>query len=239
MKKLILIFLFAGLLIVPNKVFGQLILGVVASSKSAAVPLGIQGTRTTTPTYTGTSHSITLPSNIVVGEMIFVLFSVAYANTISINTDVSGTNWTLSSQVDNGSDVSVVYAYKIAEGSNALTFTTPDSRGSAAISFRISSATTVYSASYIGTSINPDPPSLSPGGGSAEYVWIAMAGMRAAKTFTAAPTDYSNLTQVAASGSSASTIGSADRLYTTDNQDPGTFTLNAAAIYVSLTIAIK
>lgn len=94
-----------------------------------------------------------------------------------------------------------------------------------------------------GDSATPDAPSLTPSGGSDEYMWIAAMGMDNGTTeITGYPTNYS-LGQIkhdwADEGfSSAPGAGMASRLLTAASENPGTFAIDAADQWLANTFAL-
>lgn len=186
-----------------------------------------------------TSHSITLPSGIVVGDLLLVVFSVDNNPTVTVNTGVSGSNWTKLGQDNEGSDVTGAIFWKIAEGSDVLTLTTSSSQQSTHISYRISGGTTFE---VTGTSANDDqnatnPPDHTPPTGSAPYLWIATASRNSSSIHTGAPINFSGLlTQ--AGGSSGASTSTATRNFTGTNQNPGTFSGGGDVEWVAYTLSV-
>lgn len=79
-------------------------------------------------------------------------------------------------------------------------------------------------ASANGSSTNSNPPSLTPVGGSQEYLWIAARSGDSTTVATAAPSGYSSLLTRAGGGTSGASTNSAIKLATASTEDPGTFT---------------
>ncbi len=186
-----------------------------------------------------TSHSITMPADVAVGDIILVLFSVDGSPTISVNTGVSGSNWTLGTQASNSTVVKGVYAWKVAEGSDVLTLTTSASEQSSHISYCIKNhGSAVEGASANGSSTNSNPPSLTPSWGSADNLWIATRHGDSTVLATVPPSNFTSLYSEAASGTSGASTSSAHRKHTNSVLDPGTFT-SSTEQWVSFTIAVK
>ena len=87
---------------------------------------------TNTSTASGTSHAVSLPAGIEVGNLLLVFF--ATDGDISFS-DLDG--FTELFSMDNGTATSLSVLYKIAEGSDTLTLVTNESEGSAHVSVRI------------------------------------------------------------------------------------------------------
>lgn len=207
---------------------------------TAVTPV-VEATNTGVQNPNATSHSVNLPSGIVAGELLLVVFSTDGNPTITINTGVSGNNWVKLGQTNQADVVGSIF-WKIAEGSDVLTLTTSASETSSHISYRISGGASfsVYSASDVGTTAanTSNPPSLTADPGNAPYLWIATASKDGDNQIaTGAPTDFTNLlTQASVGGGSTST---AIRSFTATNQDPSNFTgFPATDQWVSYTLAV-
>ena len=186
-----------------------------------------------------TSHSITLPTSITVGKRIVVVFSVDGAPTVSIDTGVSGSNWSIVGQASQSSVVGAIIS-KIAEGSDVLTLTTTAGEQATWISMQVDSDGDIYAASATGNSADSNPPNLDPSVGSKDFLWIATRSGDASPdnlVATAAPLNYGDLqTQQAATTAGAST-NTATRALTASSEDPGAFT-SGSEQWVAWTVAI-
>jgi len=193
-----------------------------------------------TSTTDTTSHAITLPSGIQTGELLLVVFSSDGFPFISVS---SGTNWNFLGQASNGTTVTGAIFWKIADGSDSLTVGTSVAEQSSHISFRISGVKkpgNVTGSNSNGSSTNSDPPSHTmPGTGNRGRLWIATRSGDAQVVATAAPSLYSNLQTIAATGSNGASTNTAERTVssTAVTQNPGVFT-SATEQWVSFTIGI-
>ena len=178
-----------------------------------------------------------LPASIASGELLFLFFASDAAGQ-SIGTP---TDWTLLVTQTNAR-----VFYKIATGSEGSTVTvpfTPNARPWAARSFRVSghnSSSAPEAASATGTGTSPDAPSLTPTGGSKEYLWIWSVHVGdedfGAGTVSSFPTNYTtNADQV---GTTAAAVGTSYRANTASSENPGTGTLSAGAPWTAVTIAV-
>ncbi|MGH8573430.1 MAG: hypothetical protein ACREX8_12770, partial [Gammaproteobacteria bacterium] len=176
---------------------------------------GISNGRTTS---NQTSHSVTLPSGIVAGELLLV--------PIAVDGDAGSSasaGWTELGDVTEGTISGAVY-YKIAAGSDTLTITTVDSEQISWVAHRISGAGTPTGSSVIGDSTNPDPPNHN-AGSAADYLWVAVHCGDGTTVSSAAPTNYTNLLTQAGTGSiSGASISVARRTLNAASENPGTFT---------------
>lgn len=90
-----------------------------------------------------------------------------------------------------------------------------------------------------GTSVNPDPPNLTPAAGSGNYLWLAMSVVSGQVTTSVYP--YAD-NQANFDSINATNIVTANRCTTTasgTSQDPGAFTVSSSLAWVAHTVAIK
>lgn len=184
-----------------------------------------------TSTSDTTSHSISMPSGINVGDLLVVVFSVDGNPTCSVG---SG-NWNKLGQASNSTVVTGAVFWKIAEGSDTCTVTTSASEQSTHVSLRISGAKFLFGTSANGSSTNSNPPNFD-AYISKEYLWLATRSGDSTVVATAAPTNFSNLQTQTASGTSGASTNTAERITTASSQNPGTFTSNTEQ-WVSWTLA--
>lgn len=205
-----------------------------------AVAVAARATGRTTASNT-TSHAITLPTGISAGDLLLVIFSCDGNRTISVNTGVSGTNWTIGDSQTNGTIVTGAWVWKIAEGSDALTLTSSGAEQSSHVSLRITGHDTtapIDGTSANGSSTNSNPPSHTPANGSQDYLWIATRSGDSTVVATAAPSGYSNLQTQNAAGTGGASTNTAEKSSTASSEDPATFT-SASEQWVSYTLAIS
>ena len=182
----------------------------------------------------GTSHTLNLPTGIASGDLLMVFFDYAVIS----NTITFPGGWTTltTASIENavGSTEGLATAYRIASGSegSSITVTTSVSTRANHQSIRITAHDSSTAPEAVAGTVNnatPDPPALTPTGGAQDYLWIAVGARSRASTtadLSAAPTNYSNLTTSANSGtgSAFSTGGIAKRQLNASSEDPGTFT---------------
>ncbi len=184
-----------------------------------------------------TSHTITMPSGITVGELLLIVFSTDGIPTVSIG---SG-GWTKLSQTPDSTNVTTqAIFYKIAAGSDTATVTTSASEQSSHIVFRISSAGNPTGTGVGGNSTNSNPASHNPLA-QERYLWISTRGGDASAGVgvvpTLSPANFANLTTVNAGSTSGATTATSERMGYLTILDPGTFT-SATEQWVSYNIAI-
>jgi hypothetical protein len=185
-------------------------------------------------TTAGTSHPITLPAGVEMGDLLLCIFSSDGNPTVSIG---SGAGWVLLDQGVYGLTVTSAVLYKVATGSDALTVDTTASEESSHIVLRIRDGgipTTAASAS--GASTNANPPSHT-ASRPANYLWVSAASWDDIITPSAAPANYSNLTTKAATNAAGASTATAERLLYATTENPGAFT-SVSEQWVAWTIAV-
>lgn len=89
-----------------------------------------------------------------------------------------------------------------------------------------------------GNSDAPNPPSLSPSGGSDDYRWFAVCSFLDDNELTAGPSGYSTMVETADTSFPFIEIGTAHRAATAASEDPGSFSASNPRDWVAQTIAI-
>ncbi len=183
-----------------------------------------------------TSHTINLPSGVLSGDLLMVVFSVDAQPDITI----SGSGWSMLAEDDRiGLAKGGVY-YKVADGNDALTLSTSASEDSTHLSFRIANAGTPTAASTTGTSATINPPSLDTGS-VAKYLWIAAAAIDQGVVVggvTDFPTNYTDFLYLSSPFiASGAGVTAATRHLEAQTEDPGAFT-NYSEDWVAFTIAV-
>lgn len=221
--------------------------GIPFDGGGAAAPVVESRNAVRSTTFT-TSHSVTMPSGISAGDLILVVFSNnSTGTTQSIDTGVSGVNWsTLATVADTSNIRTVVYA-KIAAGGDALTITTSASAWTSRTAYRISgcdSVAKVYTQTQaIQVNAAPDPSSFAPSFGSAAYLWIACAqwlGAASPISLSGYPSTYvGTQTSSAPDATNKCGSGSAETTTTAASENPGAFTLSASTNNRCQVIAVR
>ncbi len=188
---------------------------------------------------TTTSHTVTLPSGIASGDLVIVVFHAE--NDVGI-TWPGG--WVELSSTANNSRTETAYL-EASGGETSITVTTDAGTESAHCSLRVSGAEDPDTqAPEVGTiatgnSTAPDPGSVSPTGGSKDYLFVAWAGSRNGATFSAYPAGYSNGQTIEsdAPGPTAS-CATAELATTASSEDPGSFTVGLGRAWIAGAIAV-
>jgi len=177
----------------------------------------------------GTSASVQLPAGIASGNLLLIF--CAFGSNTSAH---AATGWTVGL-----SDVQHLMLYKIASGSegSSVTVTWNSSTENYFRSVRISGAhasAPPEAALFNASSINPNPPSLTPTWGAKNTLWFASC---APNTDASAvyPTNYTD-NQYRASGLR---LIMCSRNLNAASEDPGTFTQASSNTYRAMTTAVR
>lgn len=189
----------------------------------------------------GSSRAITLPSGIALNDLVILTIgsdtpSVTYS-TPSGFTPISGAAYSNA----NGSGNAF---YRFCDGTETGTATTTSSGsttravGTARRITGADPATAPTATTASGDSSTPDPPNHTPAWGLEKTLWFAVMNMRAVRTFSSYPTNYT-LGQVGATTGAMNHWASARELEAT-SEDPGSYALTGGASeWNATTIAIK
>ncbi len=206
----------------------------------------VEATAETAVSTAGTSHAVTLPAGLAAGDLILLVADIG--STAATLNALAGWTELLDENLANGLKV----LYKVAAGGDSNpTFTSSAATRSAWVAYRISGAIDpATQAPEIGTtasgsSVNPNPPAVTPTGGAKDYLWIAFFGRGGEEAdddtwTTAAPASFGTLLQKAC-GTAGVNLGgmvaSAHANINAASQDPGTFTC-ATGAWRAQTIAV-
>jgi len=211
----------------------------------------IQTTNESSTNTAGTSHTVNLPSGIQSNDLVLICLDKGSTSaTIDAHAD-----WI--ELLDEASANGLYIAYRFCNGLEGATttLTTSANTRSAEITFRISGAQNpAVTAPQIattgsGTSATPDPPSVSPSGGTQDYLFIAFAGMAGEEADddtwgNTPPTNYTPSPPLQKSCGTAGTslggliLAASRQLNTGAAQDPGTFGVDVSAAWRSQHICI-
>lgn len=195
------------------------------------------GTATATPGSGGTIFPIAYPSGAARGDLLVCMIVALSAST----TFTFEGDWTQLS-VRQAATFSTTSAYTVADGLNTGTQVTLSVTSTATryICYRFTVGTFVpppYGVlSATGLNANPDPPSLTGGGGIKDYVWLAWAAWSGTAIRLACPTSYD--TPIDVTGTSPG-LSVCQRQLNAATENPGTFTLSALSLWDAQTIAIE
>lgn len=204
----------------------------------------ITGTQTTVFDVSATSHLVQMPSQVLPGDRLYVIYKSQGA---VVPTTPSG--WTLMDGAINNSDTSVFY--KDADGSEdgtTVDFVTTSNQA-VAIAFALGAGTFAPSenggaTSSVASSATYNPPSVThPYGGADQYLYIAIGSGRnttTAITNTSYPSGYTdNQTYVASGAITCLSIAFSTKTGTSQTEDPGTGIMSAVNTASARTIIIR
>lgn len=205
---------------------------------AATVRARNQGSQTTD----STTHAITLPASIVVGELLLVAFACDTATTV-VSTTSPG--WAILADIPQGTSTNHtgVVLWKIAAASNTLTVNTSTAEQSTHISIAITNGGTPEETDANGGSNTvTTPAAITPTGGTADYLCVLCtfsdSSAAVTQTFGTAAGFANSTTQQASTTGSAAT-NTQERTYTaTATWTPGTVSLATAEQWVSVTVAV-
>lgn len=172
------------------------------------------------------------------------LVIVAAAANGSCNLSASA-GWSELSEVDHGSStITLAIYYKVADGygNDDLTITASASVGMAILAITIDDAdgTSIDSASTTGSSASPDSPSLSPSGGSADYLWLSIAASLGWSGPHTPPTNFTEVDDLTeAWGDTDAYMNIAYRQYTGSVLNPAAWGFTISGDWIAFTIALS
>lgn len=195
---------------------------------------------------TSTSTTHTVPFTQTTGDRVVIFVSCANIfNTLSLGDSfINLTNLAGGLQI----------IYKDLDGSEGgnVVVTTSGNIKISATSYNIQgydpAVAPEFSTIATGVDTNPNPGTLTPAGGSKDYLWLAGSYTAGEKVdddtaFTGAPSSFTNLIQktTGTTGATAEncTIGSAEYQFTASSLDPGTFTIWTTVAWQSYTVAVS
>lgn len=191
----------------------------------------------------GFNHTVNLPGGIIAGHLLIVKFGSWDQNVLGWPggwTEIFQRNYLGSDDLTFGA------AYRIADGGEGatITVTTSTSEKTAHTTYRITnySDTPECGVAAVGSSANPNPPSLVPSWGAEDTLWLACcgynltAGLAVVNTY---PTNYTDGLNNLTDTNIGCGVGSARRELNASPEDPGVFTLNYSRDWIANTIAIR
>lgn len=210
----------------------------------------VEGTPTETAvTSAGTSHAVTLPAGMGASDLVLIIMNIG-STSATLN---ALTDWGEILDEAVASGLKVLWYTGAGVPSNP-TFTSSASTRSASIAYRISGAnkavTPQIGTTATGTDATPNPPSVSPSGGTTDYLFVSFYGSAGEEVdddtwSNTPPTNYtpSPPRQIACGTAGASIgglIASAEfqRLASGAAEDPGTFGDDVSRAWRAQTVCI-
>jgi hypothetical protein len=197
----------------------------------------IEGTRTHVNNSETSNHTISLPSDIQVGDLILVAFRIRSSR----NIDSATSGWTRLVYEDN-SGRTVVYWKSATSSSESFSIGLSGSSRIAAVSYRISNWDTAETPQVAVTTEGTNPPNLNPGWGPFPSLYLGGLTFRESdQAITGIPSGFSNLVQAANTSSGNNRyfeVGIVQKFSSASSEDPSSFSTGGANP-TSFTIAIK
>lgn len=207
----------------------------------------VQSTAEDATTTAGTSHVVTKPSGTTSGDLWLIVGATQVAATFDA---LAGWNELVD---DSTSNVGTKALYRVCDGSegSTVTFTSAASVKYAGVGYRITGFSAVQapqvSTQTAATSTTPNPGTVTPTGGTKDYLFIAFFGQIGEEAdddtwVTGTPANYGNLSQKTSGTAGATTtncqVGAAYRTASVSSEDPGTFTTAQSLAWRAYTVAV-
>ena len=178
-----------------------------------------------------TAHQIVLPSPVVSGWGILILFAHRVAESIT-DPDGSGRYTHLGFVTDPGANLGFNVYYKVADGDDALTIQTSASRSAHNVWLisNFEDPPEISTGLGLASGQGMDAPNFAPSWQQTNVLWIAACANIKGRTYSGAPSSYTDLQSQASSPTNITSnqqvaVGSASRKLNAASEDPGAFTL--------------
>ncbi len=186
----------------------------------------------------GTSHVISLPSGIVDGDLL-----LAFYHSTADSTSVWPAGWIfVASRQQGGSGMQTEIRYRDADGTegSTITVTSPAPEGATGHAvYRIDThdpANPPEATLADGSTVSPNPPSLTPTGGVLDYLWIAAMTINGLGSITARPGSYTDALDRTYGGGEMSSM---QRELNAASENPSTYTVaTSSQPWVASTVAV-
>jgi len=208
----------------------------------------IRNTATTNGTTASATPVVNLPTGIRAGDTVLVLLRQSAAGVIGFPA-----GWTeLFDDTTDPSANQTCLAWRKADGTEGATITCSSGNGKfAAVAWAIPGAADPlirppeFATLVTGTSLIPDPGTVTPTGGAKDYLWLALAGQEGENTGPTYPTNYT-VSQLAADSGTAGVVttnvrvaGAVRTNLNAASENPGTFTYTGTSDdWTATTVAV-
>jgi hypothetical protein len=184
------------------------------------------------------NHSVNLPSGITAGELLIGVICAPQGNSF-----VWPAGWTRFQDQNEGGNLDLSIAWKLATGSETspITVTSGGSQTSIAWCGRFTNALTTAAPNVAqgrNTSGQPNPPSLTKTGASEKVLWFTFV----TRNLSAAPTTYPanyTLHNLHVPGTAAHGLSMAARELQAVTEDPGAYAYPTTSRWVAFTVGIR
>lgn len=203
----------------------------VGADDSYPTVMATSSGRTTTAAQ---SHVVTMPSGIQDGDLLLIIFSARSRSRVALESN----GWKKLFQAYDNSEMTTVFFWKLADGSDTATVTTPGQTvNTSHIVYRIRNGGLPQIATASpGIGINTNPPNLDTDA-VRNYLWIAARGGDGTVDATAAPSGYGNFFSIAGFDSVGAGTAASHKFATAQSEDPSIFT-SGNEQSIGITIAV-
>lgn len=200
---------------------------------------------TPTEVTSGTTHNISLGATVNAGDLLIIIAASDGGEVDVPVTAASG--WTTIEDFSSASAGAAVFK-KLAdgtEGGTTINVTTSSTEALAAQCYRITgwggtiaTHVVVVATPGAGTDATAECPALTSGFGAVSTLWICACATSTATLLSSGPTNYTT-TYNGSSGTGFGQLATAWRQLSAASETPGPFTLAAATIWTTTTLAVK
>lgn len=199
---------------------------------------------------TSGTPSVTLPGSIASGDLLVVLFA---PNNNILQSVPTGWTKIKELQLISSSNLMGFVLVRVADGSEGtslnITLFNSGSVKWSAVAWRITgsdtSTTPEISSDTSASSTTPDPLSLSPAGGSKDYLalWLGVSNNQPTMPPSGVPTNYSNAVGVKSGGtgsaaSKSTAFGASRQLSGASSEDPPSWTIDTSSAWAAWTLMV-
>jgi hypothetical protein len=199
-------------------------------------------------TTAATTHNVTMPTTVVAGQLLLIVFQSDISQ--GANAPTTPTGWTqIKTMSTNASAGQLTVLGKIAagtEGGTSVNVATSALCTAVALTYRIdtwfgslTSTGIAVSTGATGSSTTPNPDAVTPSWTVDRDLYLAVCGMSNTSATSAAPTNYTNLDTNNTGTTPGAGAAVAERPLYATSDDPGTFTIGTSANWAALTLAVR
>ncbi len=201
-------------------------------------------TEATTVRHNGTFNwgAQNMPAGIVAGDLLVAIVS---CDGPARNMTFSGSTWTEIYEESPDLKTTISIAYREATGGDTLNLACNQFEAGCCLVLRISGAEDpatqapeVSAGAQSPSSTTFSPLSLTPSGGAADFLWLAIASTENPTVgFTSGPASYTS-SSVGGNNAAATRLSSGRRSLNAASEDPGDFTFPSASNHIGVTMAV-
>lgn len=189
------------------------------------------------------SITIPLPAGRAPGRLMLIIFRTSTTSSTTHSTP-AGWNLIATAQYGTGGRTSVFTRVATGSESPTITITLNASREAAWATYLIGGAHGAASVEAASTTLNFNPPSLTPSWGAAPNLWLAVATCNRTDTIIATtPANYGNavtgVSTPSVSNATACQVVSSERILNAASEDPANYGSYSLPNPVSFTVAVR